>query len=51
MLNDTDAAFGVVTLALCFRMSESLLHQRKIKSKPHNTHQHLTRDIVLRKPN
>ena len=32
-LSDTDAACGAVALALCLRMYESPLHERKVKSK------------------
>ena len=33
MLSDTDAACGVIALAMCLRIYESVLHQRKIKRK------------------
>jgi hypothetical protein len=33
MLSDTDAACGVIALALCLRMYESPLHQIKVQRK------------------
>jgi hypothetical protein len=32
-LSDTDAACGVIALAMCLRMYESPLHQRKVQRK------------------